>query len=78
MTQQILLTEHQTSEATGFKVATLRKRRWEGKPPQFLKIGSKIFYDEDKIKEFMASCIRYSTSQKEVPTLIKKPRKGKQ
>jgi len=65
--QPILLNEFQASEATGFKVATLRKRRWAGKPPQFLKVGRKVFYDDHKIKEFMASCVRYSTSQKEAP-----------
>jgi len=63
MTQRTLLNEHQASQATGFKVATLRKRRWQGLAPRFMKVGSKVFYDPDDIQEFLKSCIRESTSQ---------------
>lgn len=63
--QKILLNEQQASEATGFKVATLRKRRWQGLPPRFLKVGSKVFYDANEIQQYLNSCVRESTSQKE-------------
>jgi hypothetical protein len=59
---KILLNEHSASEVTGFKVATLRKRRWEGKPPQYLKIGGKVFYDKQILEDFLDSCIRSSTT----------------
>ena len=66
MTQsKTLLTEEQASYMTGFKVATLRKRRWQGLPPRFLKVGSKVFYDEGILQEYLHSCVRHSTSQKQ-------------
>lgn len=57
-----LLTENGASEFTGFKVGTLRKRRWQGLPPKFLKVGSKIFYDTEILMEFLKSCEQNSTS----------------
>jgi hypothetical protein len=57
-----LLTETQVSQVTGFKIATLRKRRWQGLPPRFMKVGSKVFYSEQDIQEFLDSCRRTSTS----------------
>jgi hypothetical protein len=65
MQEKVLLNEYQASEATGFKVATLRKRRWQGLPPQFLKVGSKVYYDSNVLQDFLTSCIRESTSQNE-------------
>jgi predicted DNA-binding transcriptional regulator AlpA len=65
MSQQTLLNEHQASQVTGFKVSTLRKRRWQGLAPRFLKVGSKVFYDSNEIQEYLKSCVRESTSQKE-------------
>jgi len=59
---KILLTEAQASELTGFKVSTLRKRRWQGKPPQFLKIGGNVRYDANDIQAFLNSCLRESKS----------------
>lgn len=58
-----LLTEQAASEVVGFKVATLRKRRWQGLPPRFLKVGSKVFYDRQDLQEFLNACIQYSTSE---------------
>lgn len=62
MSQKTLLNEHSASEVTGFKVATLRKRRWQGLPPRFLKVGSKVFYDRDELQGFLEDCVRSSTS----------------
>ena len=66
MTQQTLLNEHQASQVIGFRVSTLRKRRWQGLAPRFMKVGAKVFYDPKDIEEFLKSCIRESTSQREV------------
>ncbi len=63
MANKILLTEHTASEITGFKVATLRKRRWQGLPPKFLKVGSKVFYKKDALEAFLESCEQTSTTQ---------------
>lgn len=61
---RVLLNEHSASEIIGFKVATLRKRRWQGLPPRFLKVGSKVFYDNDDLQAFLEDCVRLSTSDK--------------
>lgn len=63
MNQKILLNEHSASEVTGFKVATLRKRRWQGLPPKFLKVGSKVFYDKEVLNQYLDSCVRSSTTE---------------
>lgn len=62
MSVKILLNEHSASKLTGFKVATLRKRRWQGLPPRFLKVGSKVFYDRNDLQDFLTNCLRFSTS----------------
>ena len=59
---KVLLTEHQASEALRLKVATLRKRRWQGLAPRFHKVGSKVFYDQNDLQDYLTSCIRQSTS----------------
>ncbi len=59
---KFLLNEYQASEITGLKPATLRKRRWQGVPPYFLKVGSRVFYDQDYLEQFLDGCVRTSTS----------------
>lgn len=66
MTQRTLLNETQASQVIGFKVSTLRKRRWQGLPPKFLKVGSKVFYDANDIQDYLNSCVRESTPQKDI------------
>ena len=64
MTQKkVLMNETKASEIVGFTTATLRKRRWQGLPPRFLKVGSKVYYDLDDLQNFLESCVRTSTSQ---------------
>lgn len=65
MENKMLLNEHHASQVTGFKVSTLRKRRWQGLAPRFMKVGSKVFYDPNDIQDYLKSCVRESTSQKE-------------
>ncbi len=61
---KVLLTEHQASQAIRLKVTTLRKRRWQGLAPRFLKVGSKVFYDQNDLQDYLNSCVRQSTSDK--------------
>lgn len=61
-TPKTLLNENEASAVAGFKVATLRKRRWQGLPPRFLKVGSKVFYDRNDLEDFLNTCIRTSTT----------------
>lgn len=61
--KRIILTEQQASEMIKFMPATLRKRRWQGLPPQYLKIGSRVYYDYDILEKFLKSCICNSTSE---------------
>ena len=57
-----LLNEHQAAYALGLKVATLRRWRWAGKPPSFLKIGSAVRYDPQVLAEFIVAARRTSTT----------------
>ena len=59
---KILLNEYQAAEMTGLKPTTLRKRRWQGVPPYFLKVGSRVFYDQNYLEHFLDGCVRMSTS----------------
>ena len=62
MSNKILLNETQASTVTGFAVKTLRKRRWQGLAPRFLKVGSKVFYDQNDLNAYLEACVRTSTS----------------
>jgi hypothetical protein len=64
MPHSILFNEQTASEMIGLKVATLRKRRWQGLPPKFLKVGSKVFYKQEDLQKFLDNCERLSTSDK--------------
>jgi len=57
-----LLNEHEAAYALGLKVATLRRWRWAGKPPRYLKIGSAVRYDPEELADFMDAARRTSTS----------------
>jgi len=57
-----LLNEHEAAAALALKVATLRRWRWAGKPPRFLKIGSAVRYDPDELAAFIEAARRSSTS----------------
>ena len=57
-----LLNESEVAEALGLKVTTLRRWRWAGKPPRFLKIGSAVRYDPAELAAFIEAARRTSTS----------------
>ena len=48
--------ESEASRITGFALPTLRKRRWEGKPPVFLKVGRKVRYRMSDLLAFLDAC----------------------
>lgn len=54
---KVLLNEKQAAEMLGFKVQTLRKWRWAGEPPRYMKVGVKIFYDQADLQEYLNDCI---------------------
>ncbi len=57
-----LLTETEAAALLGLKVATLRRWRWAGKGPRFLKIGGAVRYDPADLEAFMRDARRTSTS----------------
>ena len=63
MTSQLtLLREQQAAELLNIEVATLRRWRWAGKPPRFLKIGGAVRYDPSDLDAFIEAGRRTSTS----------------
>jgi|AntRauTorcE11897_2_1112592.scaffolds.fasta_scaffold48946_2 predicted site-specific integrase-resolvase len=57
-----LYTSNKTAEILCVSEMTLRKWRWEGKGPKFVKIGRKVAYREEDIKAYISSMVRSSTS----------------
>ena len=57
-----LLTETETARILSLKVTTLRRWRWEGKGPGYLKIGAAVRYDPAVIDQFIEESRRRSTS----------------
>jgi Helix-turn-helix domain len=57
-----LLNETQAADLLNIKVPTLRRWRWAGKGPAFLKIGAAVRYDGADLERFLVSARRTSTS----------------
>ena len=57
-----LITEREAAARLGLAVSTLRRWRWAGKPPRFLKIGSAVRYDPQVLAEFIEAARRTSTT----------------
>ncbi len=57
-----LMTETETARLLGLKVATLRRWRWAGKGPHFLKLGGAVRYDPADLTAFIKAGRRTSTS----------------
>jgi len=60
--QNLLFKPDIVSQMLCVSAATLRKWRWEGKGPKFVKIGRKVVYRQSDIDEYIQSQIRSSTS----------------
>lgn len=56
------LTQDEVAKMLGLASCTLRKWRWEGKGPKFIKLGSRVLYRESDIFAFVQENIRTSTS----------------
>ena len=57
-----LITPTEVSELLSISPLTLRKWRWEGKGPQFIKAGSKVLYRIADIENWVNTQTRSSTS----------------
>ena len=59
---QRLLKEDEVAMILNMEVSTLRRWRWAGKPPPFIKVGAAVRYDPADIDAFVESRRRTSTS----------------
>ena len=59
---QRLLKENQAAELLSLEVSTLRRWRWAGTGPAFLKIGAAVRYDPAVLRSYLAERVRTSTS----------------
>ncbi len=57
-----LLHEAEVAEILSVKVSTLRRWRWSGEGPRFLKLGGAVRYDTQQLKDYLAKQVRSSTS----------------
>ena len=57
-----LLDEHQAAGYLHIAVATLRRWRWAGKPPPFVKIGGRRLYERSTLDDLIARNRCNSTS----------------
>ena len=57
-----LVNEVQAARMLGLSVKTLRRWRWAGKPPSFVKIGSAVRYDPEVLRDLIDAGRRNSTS----------------
>ena len=57
-----LLKEHEAAQRLRLKVTTLRRWRWAGTGPEFLKIGAAVRYDPAVLEAFIEAARRSSTS----------------
>jgi hypothetical protein len=59
---QALVDETRAAELLDLRVKTLRRWRWAGKGPHFVKLGSAVRYRPADLAEFIAAGRRTSTS----------------
>ena len=57
-----LLTESDVARRLGLKSATLRRWRWCGRGPRFIKVGAAVRYDPQDVRDYLAANLRISTS----------------
>ncbi len=60
--QPRMLKEREAAELLAMEVTTLRRWRWAGKGPRFLKIGGAVRYDPADLETFIGEARRTSTS----------------
>ncbi len=59
---QPLLREGEVAEILNVQVATLRRWRWSGDGPRFIKLGAAVRYDPQELKDYLTKRVRSSTS----------------
>ena len=67
-----LLNESEAARLLDLRVATLRRWRWSGKGPRFVKLGSAVRYDRADLDAFIDAGRKRSTSDlgpQEVPAV---------
>ena len=57
-----LLHESEAAQILSVKVSTLRRWRWAGVGPKFIKIGAAVRYGPQQLKDYLAKQVRSSTS----------------
>ena len=57
-----LVNEHEAARLLGLSVKTLRRWRWAGKGPNFVKIGSAVRYEPSELSAVITAGRRKSTS----------------
>lgn len=57
-----LITSRQAAKMLCLSEMTLRKWRWEGKGPQFIKVGRKVAYRSEDLTRWVSEQVRLSTS----------------
>lgn len=62
MSASPLIKETELSQILNIEVATLRRWRWAGRGPRFLKLGGAVRYDLADVEEFIEASKRISTS----------------
>ncbi len=60
--QPRMLKEREAAELLAMEVTTLRRWRWAGKGPRFLKIGGAVRYDPADLEAFIGEARQTSTS----------------
>jgi predicted DNA-binding transcriptional regulator AlpA len=52
-----LITEPELAKQLAVSLATLRRRRTEGRPPQWVKIGASVRYRQEDVDAFIQSSL---------------------
>jgi hypothetical protein len=59
---QPLFNEAAAARFLGLQISTLRRWRWAGTGPAFLKLGSAVRYDPNDLQDYIEECRRRSTT----------------
>lgn len=62
-----LMDEKEAAAVLGVRRGTMRKWRWSGKGPKFLKISNAVRYSVDDLQAFITAASRQNTSEQCAP-----------
>lgn len=62
--QFTLRNEHEAAVRLGMSVLTLRRWRWAGRGPVFIKVGAAVRYADSDLEDFIAAARRRSTTDR--------------